>query len=1029
MRSRMLRRAALLALVVSLLLAQDSAHSRPAEQGTSAPQYTHNRFGRLASEVWRYRAPFKRRDLPPVRNNNPEPEPQPRRDRPGRMALNADASKLYVTLTGTEAEPGHELVVVDVARQRVLRRIGVGSRPYAPFLHPGGRFLIVTNELSNYASIVDTQQDRVIGEIALDYYCQGLTFSRDGQKAFVANRYLDQVFVVDLHASAQRLSGVLRVLGGYDERAFFGDPSPLPETELALRVRQGENASVAKDDAAGTGGINAILRARCGRCHSQAAGGFLAGPDPIQNFFSVIDNSVPGQPDRSVLLRAVLPRSSGGFGDQRKTPQFHAGGALFHEGEPELERLRRFIAEADDGPGISVGNSQAHPKDVALSPDGRHLFVGNTGTMDVAIIDLEREHQVGGIFVGNVTNHLAVVADRTGRGRDNLLIFTMGAGFGGAKSRDPDGAETWDRAHPGAQLSVLRDPATTDPYPPAQQHVLGPYDAVDGTWNFKMRDIQSDIVAVDLSRLHIPAARRGDPLDYQVLAQSYEAHADWVRFTSDSAEATSGDMKGDIPPELQRVPGAFFEWATQQGEDVFTTMAGSFEVVQWRVHAAAADPSQRLEPVRVYPTGLRPVGVAASERQLFVANELGETLSIIDRDSGRHVELPIGALTRPALDTDAEKGELIAHTTVFSSDNDTACIFCHYRDTGDGRGWGAAESVGQDRDGWLTHGGTLGIPQMRNIYAIQPYYFEGTHRLSEGQGADINEPASSVDFDRPIWAGDFTAVDSQVPERERRMRHEELKERVSAHKLGSRGYTLDARRNAFFRQQSLRYFGAAHDIKDLYRFMSSWLGSNNHLLPNPYDPEYPSRKRGEQLFSNASVMCSVCHAAPEFTNKTVELTHNDTRSLPQLTTTTRRDASYTLAGVRAVERANEEPGLDLAPTDRGRVESGEGRFTTMQLRGIFDRPPVFLHHGRARSLREAIATPGHPGLQRFRLPVYMGTEHVRAQRMEQGFNELTRRLPDGRLALADQLIDSHGGTSHLSASQLRDLVDFMQGIP
>ena len=52
---------------------------------------------------------------------------------------------------------------------------------------------------------------------------------------------------------------------------------------------------------------------------------------------------------------------------------------------------------------------------------------------------------------------------------DLLVALTMGAGFGAPNARDPYGAETWDRGHPEAQFTVLRDPVTTDPVsnPPA----------------------------------------------------------------------------------------------------------------------------------------------------------------------------------------------------------------------------------------------------------------------------------------------------------------------------------------------------------------------------------------------------------------------------------------------------------------------------------------------------------------------------------------------------------------------------------
>ena len=991
------------------------------------------RFSHLTSSVWRHGRQFVKHDLAPVPNNNPNPVPQPHRDRPERLTLNAAGTKLYITLAGTEADPGNEVAVFDVEKKKVIKRISVGRRPYAPFLHPGGKFLVVINELSNYATVIDTMTDEAVGDIPLDYYCQGLVFSPDGKQAWVANRYLDQVLVVMIDASDESLTGRVREVGGFNDEEFYGDSTISNELRDELVHRGFSEQQIEKALTRGVGGINGILRARCSRCHSQPAGGFLCGPDPVANFLSAVENSVGGRPDESPLLNAVLPRSMGGFGDQQVTPELHAGEVLFEAGEPELERLVQWIRQAEGGPGIPVGNAFSHPKDLVLSPDGRHLFVGNTGTMDVSVIDIEAEHEVGGILIQNVASHVTIVPDPQGN-RDLLIALTMGAGFGAPNARDPHGAETWDRDHPEAQFTILRDPVTTDPYPMSQQAVMGPFDAIDGTWNFKMRDIQNDVVAVDLSRLDIPAWWPGMELDYLLKANVYESHPEWVRYTSDTVEATTGDIKGDIPPELQRVHGAFAEWAAVVGDRMYVTMAGTFEVVEWKIQPDASDPSEKLVPQRVFETGLRPVGIVAGRRdtvsaeKLFVANQLGETISIIDLATGKSEEFVVGDLTAPALATDAERGELIVHTSVFTSDGDTSCLHCHYRDTGDGRAWGAAETVGQDHTGHLTHGGTLGIPQMRNVFAIQPYYFEGTHHLSEGQGADVTEPASSIDFDRAIWAGDFTHIQSNVPKEERRLMHEELKERVEVRKLGDQWYDLEERREAFFRQQTKKHMGQEYGMRDMFRFVGSWLGNTTHLLPNPYDAQNPSVVRGEMLFNDSSVMCSVCHTEPEFTNKELALTNNDRRALPQLTTVTRRDASYTLASVRAVDYANGLPAYEQEPDDRGRVETVEGSFTTMQLRGIFDRPPVFLHHARARSLREVLCTPGHPALRRYRYPVLQGDEVVRQDRREIGFNETTARTLEGPLNPEDQIFDTHGGTSQLTPRQLEDLMNFMLSI-
>lgn len=987
-----------------------------AEQKT----YYGTAFNKLTSEVWRYQAEFKENDLTPVVDNVPYKPAPPQRDKPTRVTLNKDATKLYVTLQGTENNPQNKLAVVDVLTQKVIKRIDVGSRPYTAVLHPGGRFLVVTNEFSNYASVIDTRIDEVVNSIALDYYAQDIEFSEDGKRAWVAIRYLDQVFVLDLEETDNNLYARVKVQGGFDDQVFYGNKPLSAQTLNDLHIRAYSADAVQAAEKKSTRGINAILRAKCSTCHNYAAGGFISGPDAKENFLSAVENSIAGDAFSSPLLRAVIPKSLGGFGDENITPEFHPGGALFKKDDAELAQIVAWINQSYGGPGIPVGNEQAHPKDLALY--GKYLFVGNTGTMDVGVIDTETNKLIGSIYIGNVASHLLIKDD-------TLIVLTMGAGFGATKERDPLGGESWDRNNPAAQFTVLRDPKKGyDAYPVDEQFVMGPFDAVDGTWNFKMRDIQNDVIAIDLAAIDFKSIADKNYPDYFLKTIKYEAHKNWVRYTSDTAEATTGDVKGDIPPELQRVPGSFPEWATIVGNKLYVTMSGSFETVEWQINNSPTEPSERLVPLRKFDVGFRPVGITAANNKLFVANQMSETVTVIDLNTNaRSEEIVVGDLKVPAVSTDAERGDVLVHSTVFSSDGDTSCAHCHYRDTGDGRAWGAAEVVGQNKWGHLTPGGTLGIPQIKNIYAIQPFYFEGTHVLAEGQGADINEPASSIDFDRPVWTGDYSQLVSPVAENKRRLMHEELKERVEVNKLGSKWYDLEHRRNEFFKDQSKKYFRKEYSLAEFYPFVGAWMGDENRLLPTPFDKQHPSVKRGQQLFNSAQVMCGVCHTAPEFTNKTALLANNDRRALPLLTTMTRRDASYSLASVFAVETANGDP-LGLKHEDKGRFEEKEGSFTTMTLRGIFDRPPVFLHHARARSLREVLLTPNHPAARKYLLPVMMGDEVVRQNQTEIGFNELTERSSKGDLDKQNRIIDTHGGTSHLRPGQIEDLVNFMKVI-
>ncbi len=130
--------------------------------------------------------------------------PQPHRDRPARVAVTPDGARALVTLQGQEDEPGHEVALVDLAARRVLARIAVGSSPTGVAVHPGGRFAVVTNRFSNWASVVDLAAQRVVLDVPTDYYAIDVAFTPDGRRAYLSNRWKDQVVRWDVTATADR---------------------------------------------------------------------------------------------------------------------------------------------------------------------------------------------------------------------------------------------------------------------------------------------------------------------------------------------------------------------------------------------------------------------------------------------------------------------------------------------------------------------------------------------------------------------------------------------------------------------------------------------------------------------------------------------------------------------------------------------------------------------------------------------------------------------------------------------------------
>ncbi len=219
----------------------------------------------------------------------------------------------------------------------------------------------------------------------------------------------------------------------------------------------------------------------------------------------------------------------------------------------------------------------------------------------------------------------------------------------------------------------------------------------------------------------------------------------------------------------------------------------------------------------------------------------------------------------------------------------------------------------------------------------------------------------------------------------------------------------------------MRYFGKAFDFRDFQRFIGEFQVAETRLMPNPFDQRSPSVARGRLLFNDLGVGCAVCHKPPQFTDKGEALTHNKERVLPSLISFTPREKSFTLVGPHYMDTANGYV-RDLEGWEPGGVEKKQGEVTTFPLRGLFDRPFAFLHHGRAISVRETFASPDHYSLRRFKYAPLRGGEPIRPGAKERGFNELSF------LKEKTFMLDTHGATSHLNAQQVQDLENFLLSI-
>ena len=131
--------------------------------------------------------------------------PQPFRSWPNAVALTADGTQLYVTLPGREGYPDWRVAVFNTVGRQVkwidlrppgetkgTRPTGLAISPENPALSPSP-YVVVLNQYANFASVIDTMTNVVIGEFQTGFYAEKARFNKNGTRLYITDRFKDQV--------------------------------------------------------------------------------------------------------------------------------------------------------------------------------------------------------------------------------------------------------------------------------------------------------------------------------------------------------------------------------------------------------------------------------------------------------------------------------------------------------------------------------------------------------------------------------------------------------------------------------------------------------------------------------------------------------------------------------------------------------------------------------------------------------------------------------------------------------------------
>ncbi len=734
---------------------------------------------------------------------------------------------------------------------------------------------------------------------------------------------------------------------------------------------------------------------------------------------------VPAPPEADLVAPAAELRP----GDTHYSPQPHRDHpyavALSAEGETAYVTLRgseaepgRHLAVVDTATlevrgRIEVGSS---PAGLALHPAGRFLVVANRYSSYLSVVDTRTAREVQRVAAPYYATSVAFRADGkkmwvSNRWLDGVQIYDVGEVGGrlelrlrqvpGARLRDrvrgmdavPVGTNPRDivvdepSGHvfvanmPDLTISVIDierdveidtddDPETTDHGAPpgiTRIDVRGPVNdlVVVGEWLF---------VATENAGTGHPAwdgpdtdgdGQPGDGTPNVNFQDVQNDIATWnartlelgPRYTSDSLAGFYKDLPEGTPglpaPEDRVVRGALPEqmavlWRAERTQ-LAVTMSGSGEVAVFDV-----GPGPALQAADLFQVGFAPFGIAASPdgESIVVANRLSEDVARVEIASRAVERVVVGDVSGgPFPATDAEIGELYnAMTALFSADGDQACEHCHR----DGNSIRKTHSMPLQRSVF----GTRMIPTHRNLLRTRPLFFENA--LDEDNFIPVmNEFAREENFGFGRPRDDFADRNAFFVET---------------------SFRLIGRRTSFGDAGGLRLL----DFNGMARMLGIFLLVEPRLLPNPNRGGTYATERGRVLFESTDTSCAVCHPAPVFAAS------DDFNP-------------FGVATAMQVVSANTYAGRNADTLASGFITLFGGdhdAFSIPSLRGLWDRPAMFLHDGRALSLLETLATPGHPAL---------GPD-------QRGFNE------------RDGVPNLHGGTSHLAPEDLRDLIEYLMSI-
>jgi YVTN family beta-propeller protein len=118
---------------------------------------------------------------------------------PFNLAVSDDGNLLYVV-----AQDRNELLIVNTAKGKVSSRIRVGNHPHSVILSRDGKKAFVTNQWSDNVYVIDTDSEQFTDTLMTSGGPAGLSLSSNPQTLYVVNSFSSDISVFDLASGKEK---------------------------------------------------------------------------------------------------------------------------------------------------------------------------------------------------------------------------------------------------------------------------------------------------------------------------------------------------------------------------------------------------------------------------------------------------------------------------------------------------------------------------------------------------------------------------------------------------------------------------------------------------------------------------------------------------------------------------------------------------------------------------------------------------------------------------------------------------------